>query len=77
MQCLFDFYKREVHISQAANSDYSQVIEYLSKKGYSRTEAMLRTESAYQDAEGRTIHTRLEDMGGRKYGSAFGNLNGG
>ena len=49
-----------------------QVIEYLSKKGYSRTEAMLRTESANQDAEGRPIHARLEDSGGSKYGRALG-----
>ena len=49
-----------------------QVIEYLSKKGYSKTEAMLRTESASQDAEGRPIHSRLEDSGGARYGRAFG-----
>lgn len=48
-----------------------QVIEYLSKKGYSRTEAMLRVESAAQDAEGRPP-PRVEDTGGLKYGKAFG-----
>ena len=31
-----------------ANRNLRQVIEYLSKKGYSRTEAMLRVESAAQ-----------------------------
>lgn len=50
----------------------SQVIEYLSKKGYSRTEAMLRMESASQDAEGRPIQTRPDESGGSKYGRAFG-----
>ncbi|KAI9829244.1 MAG: hypothetical protein M1819_006424 [Sarea resinae] len=48
------------------------VIEYLSKKGYSRTEAMLRMESANQDAEGRPIHSRIEESGGDKYLRAFG-----
>lgn len=37
------------------------VIEYLNKKGYSRTEAMLRVESAHIDAEGRPILSRVED----------------
>lgn len=49
-----------------------QVIEYLSKKGYSRTEAMLRLESASQDVEGKAIPTRVEETGGLKYGKAFG-----
>ena len=49
-----------------------QVIEYLSKKGYSRTEAMLRAEGANQDADGNIIHTRAEDKGGPKYAIAFG-----
>ena len=49
-----------------------QVIEYLSKKGYNRTEAMLRSESANQDAEGRPIIPRAEDAGGAKYGKGLG-----
>lgn len=49
-----------------------KVIEYLSKKGYNRTEAMLRVESATQDAEGRPIYSRVEERGGLKYGRAFG-----
>lgn len=49
-----------------------QVIEYLSKKGYNRTEAMLRVESAAQDAEGRPPPARVEDTGGLKYAKAFG-----
>ena len=51
-----------------------QVIEYLCKKGYTRTEAMLRLESANQDAEGKPIHARAEDAGGQKYGKALGEL---
>lgn len=54
-----------------ANGLY-KVIEYLSKKGYNRTEAMLRVESASQDAEGRLLLSRVEDSGGLKYGKAFG-----
>ena len=49
-----------------------QVLEYLGKKGYNRTEAMLRKESAHQDAEGRPITTRAEESGGAKYARAFG-----
>ena len=49
-----------------------QVIEYLSKKGYSRTEATLRAEGANQDADGNIIHTRAEDKGGPKYAIAYG-----
>lgn len=37
------------------------VMEYLSKKGYSKTEAMLRMESAHTDAEGRPIVSKPED----------------
>ena len=55
----------------SANVTY-QVIEYLCKKGYARTEAMLRLESANQDAEGKPIHARAEDAGGAKYGKALG-----
>lgn len=50
-----------------ANYLLQQVLEYLAKKGYSRTEAMLRKESAHQDAEGRPIHGRAEDAGGDAY----------
>ncbi len=49
-----------------------QVIEYLSKKGYSKTESMLRQESANQDVEGRPINTKAEETGANKYGKAFG-----
>ena len=48
-----------------------QVIEYLSKKGYTKTEAMLRSESANTDKDGRPIATRAEDLGGAKYLKAF------
>lgn len=53
-------------------ADYNpQVIEYLNKKGYSKTEAMLRMESANQDADGRSIASRAGDSTGAKYGRAF------
>ncbi|KAF2166276.1 hypothetical protein M409DRAFT_66745 [Zasmidium cellare ATCC 36951] len=47
------------------------VLEYLSKKGYSRTEAMLRKESEKTDANGNPIATTIDEMGGKKYGRAF------
>ena len=49
---------------------FHKVIEYLSKKGYSRTEAMLRMESANQEASG--TPARVEESGGAKYARAFG-----
>lgn len=54
------------------NSHRSKVIEYLSKKGYTKTEAMLRAESATHDIEGRPLVPRAEDAGGQKYGKAWG-----
>lgn len=48
-----------------------QVLEYLSKKGYSRTEAMLRKESANTDVNGNPIHSSIDDLGGKKFGVAF------
>ena len=39
----------------------SIVIEYLNKKGYSRTEAMLRVESAHVGEDGRPIVASLDD----------------
>jgi transcription initiation factor TFIID subunit 5 len=53
-------------------NNMAQVIEYLSKKGYSKTEAMLRMESANTDREGRPLIQRAEDLGGDKYFKAFG-----
>lgn len=49
-----------------------KVIEYLSKKGYSKTESMLRLESASQDVDGRPINAKGEETGGVKYLRAFG-----
>ncbi|KAI9823920.1 MAG: Transcription initiation factor TFIID subunit 5 [Thelocarpon impressellum] len=48
-----------------------QVIEYLSKKGYSRTEAMLRMESSNVDKDGRPLYSKSDDKGANKYGMAF------
>ncbi|KAI0997624.1 hypothetical protein K3495_g10566 [Podosphaera aphanis] len=47
------------------------VIEYLVKKGYNRTEQMLRNESSRLDREGRPIQDRVEDLGHIKYRRAF------
>ncbi|CCU80256.1 putative transcription initiation factor TFIID [Blumeria hordei DH14] len=49
----------------------NQVIEYLVKKGYNRTEQMLRHESSRLDKEGRPIQDRVEDLGHLKYRRAF------
>ncbi|KAI9844382.1 MAG: Transcription initiation factor TFIID subunit 5 [Thelocarpon superellum] len=49
----------------------SIVIEYLSKKGYSRTEAMLRMESGAVDKDGRPLYPKVDEKGAEKYGKAF------
>ena len=48
-----------------------QVIEYLLKKGYTKTEQTLRQESKHLDKDGRPIAERLEDKGDAKYTIAF------
>jgi len=59
-----------------ANSMSSQnlnqiVIEYLVKKGYNRTEQMLRMESSNLDKDGRPVQERVEDLGNLKYARGF------
>ena len=48
-----------------------QVLEYLSKKGYSRTEAMLRRESQHTDSNGQPIYQNVQESGGKMYTKAF------
>lgn len=54
-----------------ANAVRKQVIEYLLKKGYNRTEQTLRQESANLDRDGKPIHDRVEDEGTIKYQKAY------
>lgn len=59
--------------SDEANKDTNidqQVIEYLMKKGYARTEQVLRQESAQVDRDGRPVVDRA-DYGNEKYIKAF------
>jgi transcription initiation factor TFIID subunit 5 len=48
-----------------------KVIEYLVKKGYNRTEQILRQESAHLDKDGRPIHNRIEELGNIKYARGY------
>lgn len=54
-----------------ANPINHQVIEYLLKKGYNRTEQMLRLESSNLDRDGKPIQERVEDLGTAKYTRGF------
>ena len=54
-------------LNSLTNHLQKQVIEYLVKKGYNRTEQMLRLESANLDKEGKPIQDRAEDFGTAKY----------
>lgn len=53
-----------------------KVIEYLMKKGYTRTEQTLRAESANVDKDGRPIIDRAQGYGSDKYRRAFDLLSG-
>jgi hypothetical protein len=53
---------------------HSQVLEYLSKKGYSKTEATLRRESAFHDSDGRPIHRRAEDTGVKRFTKGYSTI---
>jgi transcription initiation factor TFIID subunit 5 len=59
------------HAKAFADTIRRQVIEYLIKKGYNRTEQTLRQESANLDRDGKPIHDRVEDVGNAKYSKAF------
>ncbi|KAK5173182.1 Transcription initiation factor TFIID subunit 5 [Saxophila tyrrhenica] len=55
-----------------SNQNLNQIVlEYLAKKGYSRTEAMLRKESAHTDPNGQLITSRVEETGGKMYRTSF------
>ena len=60
------------HRLMGCSDQLLQVIEYLAKRGYNRTEAMLRTESAFADQDGHVVPQRAEHAGGRKYRLAMG-----
>lgn len=49
------------------------MIDYLAKKGYTKTEAMLRMESANQQIDGRALPQLGEDQR-PKYRAGFGNF---
>ena len=57
--------------SLADHKPCPQVIEYLLKKGYNRTEQMLRLESSNLDRDGKPIQERVEDLGNIKYSKGF------
>ena len=48
-----------------------QVIEYLLKKGYNRTEQMLRLESSNVGPDGKPVQERAEDLSTAKYSKGF------
>ena len=60
------------HCIVTACTNVFQVIDYLAKKGYSRTEAMLRIESAHQEIDGRPPMPPLGEDARPKYRMGFG-----
>lgn len=53
------------------DANIPKVIEYLTKKGYVKTEQTLRRESSHVDKDGRPVLDRVEDLGNEKYQKAF------
>lgn len=60
-------------MEKKANDLIPQVLEYLNKKGYSRSEAMLRMES---NTEGGSLQAKADEPIGIKYMRAFGEYTG-
>ncbi len=48
-----------------------KVTDYLLKKGFTKTEATFRKESALVSNDGRPIRNRVDDMGPERYLKAF------
>ena len=67
----FCYYLRFANLKMDANL-IPQVIEYLSKKGYTKTEAMLRAESAVQDVESTSLGTRMAGSDSTRYMRGLG-----
>jgi len=51
-----------------------QVLEYLNKKGYTRTESTLRKESAVYSDKTKPPPKRVDEMGSEKFEKAYGML---
>jgi hypothetical protein len=64
------FTNTSADLNRAADINNPQVIEYLMKKGYVRTEQVLRQESAQVDKDGRPVFDR-EEYGNEKYIKGF------
>lgn len=56
-------------MEKKTNDLIPQVLEYLNKKGYSKSEAMLRIESS---TEAGSLQTKADEPIGTKYMRAFG-----
>lgn len=57
-----------------ANEQTRKVIEYLNKKGYSKTEAVLRAESANQEVDMNSIISKPSKTRPQQYIKAFGKI---
>jgi len=60
-----------VTLPSSKKADSKQVTDYLLKRGFTQTEEIFRKESANLGPDGRPIHTKVEEMGARKFGEAF------
>lgn len=50
------------------------MLEYLSKKGYNKTEATLRREAAQHDPDGKPVIEKVQDRGGDRFMAAYSEL---
>lgn len=62
------------YASRTEVDDDKQVLEYLNKKGYSKTEATLRREVADRDESGRPVARKVQDKGWEKYSESYGTV---
>jgi transcription initiation factor TFIID subunit 5 len=58
--------------SRSETDPQHQVLEYLNKKGYSKTEATLRREVADRDDGARAIVRKVQDKGWERHPESYG-----
>jgi transcription initiation factor TFIID subunit 5 len=61
----------QAQIRQALTQEVSKVTDYLLKRGFTKTEAIFRQESAHVGSDGRPIHQRVDQLGPKQYLRAF------
>lgn len=68
---MFISFSGDIPPSRFILANQNQVIEYLVKKGYTKTEQTLRMEASNLDKDGRPVQSNPDEEGFGKYSKAF------